>query len=323
MLEYVQDRLNYDTSSNYLDNQVSMFVLDVRGLVKVYGGGVVALRDVSFRAARSDSVLVVMGPNGAGKTTLVRIVAGLVKPTRGEVLVLGHDVVKEPYRVRKLIALLPQDARPISEVSPYEYVYYFLLSRGFSSRDSKRLTCSILKELELWDFRNCPSIKLSGGLRRRMLIAPLLVCDAEVVILDEPTLGLDPKSRYHIWSIIRKEAKDKFFLVTTNYGQEAEALATTLLYLNKGQLVVFDTLENILRKIEYNMKIITKHDAYLKISEKLGKLDAKFLVKTMGDQAIIYVNKRDLHCITELLTELEVPYSIDRVTADDIFMLLT
>ena len=171
-------------------------------------------------------VLGVLGPNGAGKTTMVRILTTELMPSEGSAAVGGFDVVKDADKVRRIIAAVPQESRPIDFLTPYEFVYSYLLLRGLSMREARRRAEEALKEFGLWEFRNREVDTLSGGYKRRVLVAAVFAADADVVFLDEPTTGLDVYSRRVVWNAVSEmRRRGTTVVLTTHYVEEAAALS--------------------------------------------------------------------------------------------------
>jgi ABC-2 type transport system ATP-binding protein len=208
-----------------------------------------ALRGVTFEVG-SGVVLGVLGPNGAGKTTLVRILTTELMPSEGRALVAGFDVVKEPEKVRKVIAAVPQESRPIDFLTPYEFVLSYLLLRGLSLREARRRTREVLQVFGLWEVRNREVDALSGGMKRRVLVAAVFAADAEVVFLDEPTTGLDVYSRRLVWNAVSElKKRGATVVLTTHYVEEAAALSDAVLVLNRGRVVDFAPPDKLVEKV--------------------------------------------------------------------------
>jgi ABC-2 type transport system ATP-binding protein len=212
-------------------------------------GDLWALRGVTFEAGRG-VVLGILGPNGAGKTTLVRILTTELMPSEGRALVAGFDVVKEPDKVRKVIAAVPQESRPIDFLTPYEFVLSYLLLRGLSLREARRRTREVLQVFGLWEVRDREVDALSGGMKRRVLVAAVFAADAEVVFLDEPTTGLDVYSRRLVWNAVTElKKRGATVVLTTHYVEEAATLSDVVLVLNKGRAVDFAPPDKLVEKV--------------------------------------------------------------------------
>ncbi|ADY01898.1 ABC transporter related protein [Vulcanisaeta moutnovskia 768-28] len=195
-------------------------------------------------------IAALLGPNGAGKTTLIRILTTELMPHGGEAYVAGFDVVRQVSEVRRRIAVIPQDARPISYMTPYEFVYSYLLLRGLSRSDAREATRNSLDELGLWELRNTPVYQLSGGMMRRVLVAAVLASNAEVVFLDEPTVGLDAASRRIVWNSLRRYSNGgASIFLTTHYIEEAEQISDIVLLIDNGLVITRGRPSELIEKL--------------------------------------------------------------------------
>ncbi len=220
-------------------------------ITKVYGNGQVALRD--FTGTIGSRRATVLGRNGAGKTTLLRILSTQLKPTKGSASINGYDVISEARKVRELVCSIPQEAQTAGMASPYEHVFMYLVARGFSFSEASAAARKALKELDLGDFMDRPTDELSGGMKRKVFVAMALASNAEVIFLDEPTVGLDPISRLSVWQAIR--SLDSQIILTTHYMEEAAALSDEILLVDKGRLVVKGTADELLRPLKGKVRV--------------------------------------------------------------------
>lgn len=244
-------------------------------------GQVEALRGVSFSVG-SGKVVSVLGPNGAGKTTLVRILITELMPTRGRALVAGHDVVKEAEAVRRKIAAVPQEGSPIGFLTPIEFVYAYLLLRGYPRREARRRAIEAIRELGLSEVKDREIQFLSGGTKRRVLLASVLAADVEVVFLDEPTTGLDVISRRVVWNAVSAlRRRGTTVLLTTHYVEEAQVLSDHVVLLNRGKVVDQGPPESLIEKVPGKFVV----EAYAP-----RELPNKPHV-TIGDRAIFFLDK--------------------------------
>ncbi|MFH0725771.1 MAG: ABC transporter ATP-binding protein [Pseudomonadota bacterium] len=210
--------------------------IEVENLTKCYGG-LTAVNDISF-TVRKGEVFALLGPNGAGKTTTVEIVETIRRPTSGKVRLLGMDVTKEKRDIVPRIGVLPQGFSSFDRITVRETLQYY--SRLFSCRNAD--IDGLIALVNLTDKAEAQYMKLSGGLKQRLGIAIALVNDPEVVFLDEPTTGLDPRARHEVWEVLlglKKEGKTVF--LTTHYMEEAELLADTVAIISKGRIIAMDT----------------------------------------------------------------------------------
>jgi ABC-2 type transport system ATP-binding protein len=219
----------------------------VENLRKSYASGFEALRDVSLDIAEGE-ILALLGPNGAGKTTLISIICGIVTPTSGRVTVGGHDVVADYRAARDLIGLVPQELT----LEPFEKVINTVrLSRGLFGRprDDAYLE-RMLTQLALWDKRDTPTRELSGGMRRRVLIAKALSHEPRVLFLDEPTAGVDVELRKSMWEIVAElRAAGATIILTTHYIEEAEAIADRVAFINGGRILLVEDKSTLMHRM--------------------------------------------------------------------------
>ncbi len=233
-------------------------ILEARNLEKTYGSKIRALGGVSLDVGKG-TVFGLLGPNGAGKTTFVRIVSTQLMPSGGSASILGYDVVREPQMVRRKIAIVPQESRPLSLQTPFEHIVTYLVSRGLDFSTAKRRADSTLTSLSLKAYRNTICANLSGGLRQRVLIAMAMSSEADLLVLDEPTIGLDPVARVDVWNLIRKYVGEgRTILLTTHYMDEAEELSDNLAIINKGKVVSKGTPLEIKKQLNATHTVIVK-----------------------------------------------------------------
>ncbi len=205
--------------------------------------GKTILEDITLEIA-SGSVVGLLGPNGAGKTTLIRLVAGLAKPDSGTITVCGEDAAKRSVRFRHLIGMVAQENTLENELTIGESLLYY--ARLYGIKEAKALVKTTAKKYHLEDFLDKRPDEISGGMKRRTVIARAAMTDPSVLLLDEPTVGLDPDLRQEIWSLIGElRTAGKTLLLTTHYMKEAESLCDRIAFLRAGKLRVVDTVEGI------------------------------------------------------------------------------
>jgi ABC-2 type transport system ATP-binding protein len=235
-----------------------MDAVTVTHLSKIYPGGTEALGDVSFNIGKGH-VFCLLGRNGAGKTTLLRILATQLRPSAGNAVVLGHDVVSEAKAVRERIAVVPQEARPQMMTSAYDHVYYRCLISGKSRADARARAREILELLGLWEHRNKLAANLSGGLRQRIIIGMALTGNPELLFLDEPTIGLDPLGRRTVWNLVRQMTREGVtVMLTTHYMDEAESLADSVAIIERGRTVFLGTVEEAKAVTGMKMRVLVE-----------------------------------------------------------------
>jgi len=222
-------------------------ILSIRGLRKEYGTGVVALKSVDLDIRRGE-IFALLGPNGAGKTTLINIVCGIVTPSGGEVLVEGKNWRRNFREARTRIGLVPQELT-MDVFEPLISTVSF--SRELFGRrpDPKRIE-EILRELSLWDKRKTILKELSGGMKRRVMIAKALAHDPDILFLDEPTAGVDVELRRDMWNMVRRLREDgTTIILTTHYIEEAEEMADRVGVINKGELILVEDKTELMKKL--------------------------------------------------------------------------
>lgn len=241
-----------------------MNAITIKNLVKTYPH-VEALKGVSLEIKKGE-FFALLGPNGAGKTTLIQILTGLCNKTSGEVLLFNKDVYKDYQEARALIGLVPQDFNFDIFEKVYNILYYNAGYFWIPVKDRKPKIEKILKDLGLWDKRDALAMQLSGGMKRKLMIGRALVHNPKILILDEPTAGVDVETRKSMWDYLKILNKDgTTILLTTHYLEEAEALCERIAIINKGKIIKVETKENLLKehgnkKLEEIFLQLTKND---------------------------------------------------------------
>jgi len=222
-------------------------ILSINGVSKTYGSGHKALDHVDLEIRRGE-IFALLGPNGAGKTTLISIICGIVTPSTGTILVDGHDAVREPRAARSKIGLVPQEIA----VDMFSTVGSALrFSRGLFGKAPNQEFCDqILRDLSLWDKRNSKIMELSGGMKRRVMIAKALSHEPDILFLDEPTAGVDVSLRRDMWKMIGKlRERGVTIILTTHYIEEAEEMADRVGVIDKGQLLLVEEKAELMKKL--------------------------------------------------------------------------
>jgi ABC-2 type transport system ATP-binding protein len=222
-------------------------VVSIRGLSKRYEGGHEALKDVSLDIARGE-IFALLGPNGAGKTTLISIVCGIVTATAGEVEVDGHDIVRDYRAARTRIGLVPQELHTDAFESVWSTVTF---SRGlFGKPPNPAHIEKVLRDLSLWDKRKARIMELSGGMKRRVMIAKALSHEPDILFLDEPTAGVDVELRRDMWELVRRLRESGVTIIlTTHYIEEAEEMADRVGVISRGELIVVEQKSMLMKKL--------------------------------------------------------------------------
>ncbi|GAA5082731.1 ABC transporter ATP-binding protein [Lysobacter panacisoli] len=222
-------------------------IIDVRGLTKTYASGFQALKGVDLSIRRGE-IFALLGPNGAGKTTLISIVCGIVNASSGTVSADGHDIVRDYRAARSKIGLVPQELSTDAFESVWATVRF---SRGLfgKPRDDAYLE-KVLRDLSLWDKKDSKIMALSGGMKRRVLIAKALAHEPQILFLDEPTAGVDVELRHDMWEMVRRLRENgTTIILTTHYIEEAEDMADRIGVINRGELIVVEDKATLMRKL--------------------------------------------------------------------------
>ncbi|MEM8869137.1 MAG: ABC transporter ATP-binding protein [Pseudomonadota bacterium] len=222
-------------------------IVTVTDLTKTYGSGHNALNSVSLQIQQGE-ILALLGPNGAGKTTLISVICGLVTATSGSVTVAGHDIIRDYRGARSAIGLVPQEIT----LEPFETVMNTVrFSRGlFGKPDNPALIQDVLTSLSLWDKRDAKVLELSGGMKRRVLIAKALSHEPQVLFLDEPTAGVDVELRKEMWQVVDTlRQKGVTIILTTHYIEEAEAIADRIGIISNGEILLVEEKETLMTRM--------------------------------------------------------------------------
>jgi len=240
-------------------------IVNIKGLSKVYNSGYQALSTVDLDI-NAGEILALLGPNGAGKTTLISIICGIVSASSGSVTVAGHDIIDD-YRVtRDLIGLVPQELT----LGAFDTVWNTVnFSRGlFGKKSNPAFLEQLLKDLSLWDKRDSELRELSGGMKRRVLIAKALSHEPRILFLDEPTAGVDVELRQDMWKMVRRlNESGVTIILTTHYIEEAEEIADRVGIINQGRLLLVDDKQNLMQKLG-------KKQLLIELKQSIGELPA-------------------------------------------------
>jgi ABC-2 type transport system ATP-binding protein len=226
---------------------VSRPIIQIEQLSKTYGDGFQALKSIDLEIQQGE-IFALLGPNGAGKTTLISIVCGIVNASSGRVLADGHDIAKDYRAARSKIGLVPQELSTDAFESVLATVTF---SRGlFGKPPNRQYLEQVLRDLSLWDKRDSNIMALSGGMKRRVLIAKALAHEPSILFLDEPTAGVDVELRHGMWEMVRRlRQRGVTIILTTHYIEEAELMADRIGVINQGQLVVVEQKDTLMRRL--------------------------------------------------------------------------
>jgi len=278
------------------DNQII-----IKDLSKVYNNGFNALKNVNLDIKKGE-ILAMLGPNGAGKTTLISIICGIVTPTSGKVTVDNFDIIDQYRETRSRIGLVPQELTLEQFETVFNNVSY---SRGLYGKapDPKHIE-KVLKDLSLWDKKDLRLRQLSGGMKRRVLIAKALSHEPSILFLDEPTAGVDVELRQDMWKVVEKLRQTGVTIIlTTHYIEEAEAIADRVAVINQGEIIVVEDKKELLKKMGHKTLTIELQDKITSIPQQLSKYD---LATTNDKMSLIYTYnvQSDRTGITNLLQDL-------------------
>ena len=245
-------------------NQIS-----INNLSKVYDNGFEALKKINLQIKKGE-ILALLGPNGAGKTTLISIICGIVTPSSGNVEVEGYDIIDDYRETRSRIGLVPQELTLELFETVFNNVSY---SRGLNGKKpNPEHIEKILKDLSMWDKKDLRLRQLSGGMKRRVLIAKALSHEPSILFLDEPTAGVDVELRRDMWKVVENLRKTGVTIIlTTHYIEEAEAIADRVGVINQGEIIVIDETKELLKKMGHKKLQVDLQDELLEIPSSLNK----------------------------------------------------
>ena len=279
-------------SSNFPSNPAATAMADaivsIRGVGKTYAGGFEALRHIDLDIKRGE-IFALLGPNGAGKTTLIGIICGIVNASRGSVIADGHDIARDYRAARSVIGLVPQELH----TDAFESVWATLrFSRGLFGKGPDPVYLEkVLRDLSLWDKRDAKIMTLSGGMKRRVLIAKALSHEPKILFLDEPSAGVDVELRHDMWRMVRElRERGTTIILTTHYIEEAEDMADRIGVINKGELIVVEDKRVLMQKLGKKQLTLTLRQPLARIPAALEAMslalsaDGVTLVHTFDTQ---------------------------------------
>ncbi len=276
-------------------------MISINGLSKVYEGGFEALKNVSLEIERGE-IFALLGPNGAGKTTLINIVCGIVNPSGGTVLVDGFDIQKDFRQTRSRIGLVPQEMASESFETVWNTCRF---SRGlFGKPASPEHLEKVLRSLSLWDKKDTISMQLSGGMKRRVLIAKALAHEPEVLFLDEPTAGVDVELRQDMWNVVASlRDQGVTVILTTHYIEEAEQLADRVGVINHGEIILIEQKDKLMRELGKKQLVLNLQEPLQEVPAQLQEYQLE-ISADRNDLIYNYDTKRERTGITALLSDL-------------------
>jgi ABC-2 type transport system ATP-binding protein len=290
--------------------------LEARQLTKVYRKSRQPALDSLDLEIESGQIFTMLGRNGAGKTTFLRIASTQLMPTSGSIFVLGLDAVKEAKQLRERIAITPQEAETIYPLTPRDHVLLNLRMRGLPKAEAKKRAQEALDDLELSDVADMNSDWLSGGLKQRVIVAMALRTDAELIFLDEPTIGLDPLNRRRVWDqLTRLKKAGKTIILTTHYMDEAEALSDNLVIINRGKVMASGTPQSVKAAVTNRS---TRVDVYDKFNQ--SELSQYGHVVTIAGRFRVLTDTEGARTLGEEAVVRGASIALSPVTLDDVFV---
>jgi ABC-2 type transport system ATP-binding protein len=277
-------------------------VISVSRLSKTYASGFWALKDIDLSIHRGE-IFALLGPNGAGKTTLISIICGIVNPTSGVVSVSGHDIIAGYRKARSLIGLVPQELTTDAFETVWNTVSF---SRGlFGKRANPSHIEKVLRELSLWDRKDSKIMTLSGGMKRRVMIAKALSHEPQILFLDEPTAGVDVELRKDMWQTVRElRASGVTIILTTHYIEEAEQMADRIGVINKGEIILVERKAELMRKLGKKQLMLQLDLRLEAVPPALAPYD--LTLSPDGDELIYtYDSRGERSGITSLFADLD------------------
>src|SRR5712672_2882641 len=276
-------------------------VISVSNLYKTYSSGLHALKDINLQI-RQGEIFALLGPNGAGKTTLISIICGIVNPTRGVVLADGHDIIRDYRAARSKIGLVPQELTTDSFESVWDTVKF---SRGlFGKPPNPAYLEKVLRDLSLWEKRGSKIMTLSGGMKRRVMIAKALSHEPRILFLDEPTAGVDVELRRAMWDMVRGLRQSGVTIIlTTHYIEEAEEMADRIGVINKGEIILVEGKAELMRKLGRKQLTLHLHGRLAAIPSALAAHQLT-LVSSGTELVYTYDTQGERTGVTTLLDDL-------------------
>jgi ABC-2 type transport system ATP-binding protein len=277
-----------------------------------------ALDNISLKIDKGQ-IFTLLGRNGAGKTTFVRICATQLLPTSGTLKVSGYDVINQAEDIRKFISVVPQEGRPLRALTPWDHVYNWLKIRGEEKSIAKIKTEKILERFELLKVKDKPAMNLSGGMKQKILVAMATAVDADLLFLDEPTIGLDPVSRRQVWNLMQDLKKEgKTILLTTHYMDEAEILSDKIVIIDNGKIVKEGNINDLRKIIPQNIRMdISKKNINVEQLKGYGNV-----VEIGTDIIRLFTFESHIGELSTIAIKNNIPFNISPITLDDIFVYL-
>ena len=285
-----------------MPNSMSNNQISITNLSKIYDNGFEALKKINLSIKKGE-IFAMLGPNGAGKTSLISIICGIVKPSFGKVTVDGYDIIDNYRDTRSRIGLVPQELTLESFETVFNNVSY---TRGlYGKAPNPKYIEKILKDLSLWDKRDQSLRQLSGGMKRRVLIAKALSHEPTILFLDEPTAGVDVELRQDMWKVVESLRKTGVTIIlTTHYIEEAEAIADRVGVINQGEIIIVDQTKELLKKMGHKKLTVDLQEKLTEIPKSLSKYNLDLREDNMSFDYKYNVQAKQTG-ITNLLQDLK------------------
>ncbi len=277
-------------------------ILSIQNLHKTYSDGFEALKDINLDISKGE-IIALLGPNGAGKTTLISIICGIVRPTSGKVTVCGYDIIRDFRKTRSIIGLVPQELTTDSFETVWSTITF---SRGlYGKPPNTQHIEKVLRELSLWDRKDSMIMTLSGGMKRRLMIAKALSHEPEVLFLDEPTAGVDVSLRQDMWEIVSElKQSGVTIILTTHYIDEAEEIVDRVGIINDGELILVEEKHTLMRKLGKKQLILELSQPLALIPGSLASFELE--LSADGNQLVYtFDTQAERTGITSLLDDLK------------------
>src|SRR3974390_3015203 len=277
-------------------------IISVSNLSKIYGSGFKALKNINLDIERGE-IFALLGPNGAGKTTLISIICGIANPSEGRVTVGGHDINRDYRAARSLIGLVPQELHTDAFETVWATVSF---SRGlFGRAKNPDYIEKVLKDLSLWDKKDSKIVTLSGGMKRRVMIAKALSHEPNILFLDEPTAGVDVDLRKGMWEVVRVlQSSGVTIILTTHYIDEAEEMADRVGVINKGEIILVEDKAELMRKLGKKQLTLQLHHKLDVVPQELAAAHGLALAAEGSELVYTYDTQGERTGITALLKDL-------------------
>ncbi len=283
-------------------------IIEIHNLSKEYQDGFEALKSINLNINKGE-IFALLGPNGAGKTTLINMVCGIVNIHEGSVLISGHNTLNDFRETRAMVGLVPQELTSESFETVWSTVNF---SRGLFGKDSNDLYLEkVLRSLSLWDKKNSSILTLSGGMKRRVLIAKALAHEPEIIFLDEPTAGVDVELRQDMWGVVRQLREDGVTIIlTTHYIEEAQQIADRIAIINQGELILVKDKESLMQELGKKYIKIQLIDTLSELPEQFKKYKVTL---NKNKKELIYTHEasdqKGISSLLEDLSALNIPYN--------------